>query len=221
MFRNHHAPSIRIEKDLGGVEPLAFAGRLWPVGPIGVDLACLQPGDEGVPVVIGSTGGRIDVDRPGWIGVIRMVEQQQFDPGRIPREDAEIDATGAECRPEGRRRPRSFEWMSHRSVHSHSHDKAWAGPVGGNGAGLVWRLAPGDAPADKDTGANRLTDSPSDSLKTVERWPGYPSAIVGSFLPRGPMSRLDCRPSNRRRCALCAGPGLSDRRSPSYSPVTS
>ena len=83
VLRDDHAPAVRVEQDLGGVEPQPALGVRRPFDPIAVDLSRPTPGHEHVPVVVGPVRRRIDPDYAGRGGVV-PIEEQEFDAGGGP-----------------------------------------------------------------------------------------------------------------------------------------
>jgi hypothetical protein len=81
MLWNDYAAAVGIEEDLGRIKPHAPCGLERPVHAVAAELAGRQAGDKHMPVVVSAIDGRIQADHATGLGLIVMVEQQQFDPG--------------------------------------------------------------------------------------------------------------------------------------------
>jgi hypothetical protein len=68
---------------------------------IAVDLPCLHPGHERVPLVIRAVVGGVQLDDSARAGIIRAIEQQQLDAQRGAGVYAEVGAAIAEGYAEG------------------------------------------------------------------------------------------------------------------------
>ncbi len=99
-----HAAAVRVEENLAGVEP--HPGTGGPKGPVAVHLARAHARDEDVPVVVRAAGGGVEAEHPRGPGVVDVIEEQQIDPGCVPREHAEVGAVRGGRRPEGGTRSR-------------------------------------------------------------------------------------------------------------------
>src|SRR4051794_9575494 len=97
-----HGAGVRVEEDLRGVEPHPARRVPRPFDAVAVGLAGRHAGDEGVPVVVGAVGDRVEADGPSGRRVVDAVEQQQLDPGGVPREEAEVGPVAAGRGPERR-----------------------------------------------------------------------------------------------------------------------
>src|SRR5262249_24860537 len=91
-LRNDHAPAVRVEQDLGGIEPKTTLGGRRPFDPVAVDLSRAQTWHEDMPVVVRTVRCRIEPDYAGGVGVLLPVEEQQLDARGSPREQAEVHA---------------------------------------------------------------------------------------------------------------------------------
>src|SRR6476620_10975758 len=100
--RHDDRTPVRIQEHFAGVEPAALQWIEGAVHAEGVDLTCLQSGDEYVPVVIGTVGDRVKVHDTWRLRGIDVVEQQKIDAGAALREDRKVDAVGGERRAEWR-----------------------------------------------------------------------------------------------------------------------
>ena len=105
VLRDDHAPAVRVEQDLGGIEPQPARGVRRPLDPVAVDLSRRAPGHEHVPVVVGPVRRRVDPDHAGRGGVVLPVEEQEFDARGGPREQAEVDAPLDDGGAQGELRP--------------------------------------------------------------------------------------------------------------------
>jgi hypothetical protein len=108
---------------------VAFTWRVWPMDAVPIELSRAQARHERVPVVIGSAGRGIYVDRAGRSGVVCAVEQEQFNPGSAPGEDAKVHSTVANRGPKRRTPARALKRMTDRPIHSHRHDDFVGRPV--------------------------------------------------------------------------------------------
>ena len=90
--RNRHATAVRIEENLGGIEPHPSRRVGGPLDSVAVHLARLHARHEDVPVVVRAVGRGIDGDHERGPGVVDAIEEQQLDPSRVPREHAEVRA---------------------------------------------------------------------------------------------------------------------------------
>jgi hypothetical protein len=99
---NGHGTAVRIEEKLLRSEPESFLGLPRTVRPVGIDLPRFESTDECVPVVIGAVRACIERNGARWCAGAVVVEQQQFDEGRVLRVHAEVDPVrtdgGAEWR---------------------------------------------------------------------------------------------------------------------------
>ena len=100
--RHRYAAAVRVEQDLGGVEPHPGTGGAR--GPVAVQLARLHGRNEDVPVVVRAVARGIEPDHARRPGIVDAIEEQQLDPGRVPREHAEVGAGRSGRRPQGRAR---------------------------------------------------------------------------------------------------------------------
>jgi hypothetical protein len=79
MFRDNHAASIRIEKNLVGIETKTAVRVEWTVHSISIKLSGLNAGHKNMPIVICAVGKRIETDHIRGLRVVFPVEQQQLD----------------------------------------------------------------------------------------------------------------------------------------------
>jgi hypothetical protein len=102
VARGHDdALPVRIEKHLTGVETEASLRLERASDAVAINLPRSQAGDEDVPVVIGPVLRRIEGYRARRAGVVRAVEEEQFDRPGVPGIDAEVDAVRSASGPEG------------------------------------------------------------------------------------------------------------------------
>src|SRR5206468_3470085 len=101
VLRNDHAPAVRVEQDLGGVEPKSTRGGRSPLDPVAIDLSRQHAWHEYVPVVVCAVRNRIDLHHTGRGGVILPVEDEEFDARGGSREQTEVDATVGDSGAEG------------------------------------------------------------------------------------------------------------------------
>ena len=95
-----------------------------------VHLAGSDPGNEGVPVVIGAVRVRIERDDARRGVIVRRVEEQQLDGRAALGEDAEVHAAADTVAPSGKLRPGSSTPPETRDVESaRCMDAALAGPI--------------------------------------------------------------------------------------------
>src|SRR5262249_32253541 len=92
VLRNDHAPAVRVEQNLGGVEPQSTRGGRRPLDPVAVELTRPHTWNEHVPVVISTVRCRIDPNHAGRGATILSVEEQEVDARGCPREQTEVDA---------------------------------------------------------------------------------------------------------------------------------
>ena len=96
--RASDALAIRIEQHLARVETQTPFRIERPRDAVGIELSGRNAWNEGVPVVIGPVGARVEIDHPRRRRGIRAVEQQQLSRPAAFGEQAEIRAGAVERR---------------------------------------------------------------------------------------------------------------------------
>lgn len=84
--------SIRIDENLGSVEPLSVRGVVWSLRSIHIDLPRFQLRDEDVPVVAHPIDLRAQSNGLSRCECIDMIEERDNEAGGARREDTEISA---------------------------------------------------------------------------------------------------------------------------------
>ena len=74
VTRDHSPPPIRVDQDLGGIEPQTPLGGPRPLDPVAIDLSRRYFWHEHVPVVVGPVRHWIDRDHAGRTGVVLPVK---------------------------------------------------------------------------------------------------------------------------------------------------
>ena len=92
--------AVWIEQHLVAVEAQALAGVVRTIGAKRIQLSRPQTRHEGVPVVVGALGARVQVDHMRGLGIVHAVEEEKLNRCAVLREDAEVDAARTERRTE-------------------------------------------------------------------------------------------------------------------------
>ena len=106
VARGHrHGLPVGVQEHLVRVEPQAAGGVAWPVHPIAVELPGRETRHEDMPVVVRAMPPGIEADDAGRLGLLHVIEQQQFHQGGALGEHAEVDPLRGEGRPERKTSP--------------------------------------------------------------------------------------------------------------------
>ena len=90
--RNDDAATVGIQQNLRRIEPKSARGGRRPIDSVAVNLSWPHAGYKRVPVVVSAARCWIDPNQTGRTGVMLLVEEQEFDARRSPREKTEVDA---------------------------------------------------------------------------------------------------------------------------------
>ena len=105
VFRDGNRAAVRVEQQLGWIEPETAIWLERTVGPESIDLACLHPGHEHVPIVVRAVQTRIDGDDTRRASVVHPIEKQQFDAAALREKTEKLAPPSASVAPIGKLRP--------------------------------------------------------------------------------------------------------------------
>src|SRR5262249_52289840 len=101
-FRHDDPAAIGIEQDLPVIKTHALPWIKRTMGTETIDLSWLNAGKVYMPVMIGAVRLGVESDDVRWLGIIKLIEQQQLYLGGITRVHAEVHAAGCDGRAERR-----------------------------------------------------------------------------------------------------------------------
>ena len=113
----HHGSAIWVQQQFGAIEAQTLRGIIGTVSSEAVELTRLNTGNEHVPIIESLVATRIELDHASRLGLIGIVEEEQFHRPGAFREQAEVHAPGPKRRPQRIALPRR-KMLSHRLSNS-------------------------------------------------------------------------------------------------------
>ena len=83
---------IRVQQDLVGVEAMPHVWSIGTIHSVGIDLPRGQAMHENVPIVERAMYSRVERDRMAGLGVVKAIEQQQFNGRGVPGKERKVHA---------------------------------------------------------------------------------------------------------------------------------
>ena len=81
-----------IEEKLVGIETMAVLGLIRAVHAVGIELTGTDPLHPNVPHVTSAVGLGIQINHPGWRGILGMIKQLQPNAAGVTAEEGEVDS---------------------------------------------------------------------------------------------------------------------------------
>jgi hypothetical protein len=91
LFQARDCRGEGIQQQLVLVKALSLLWQIGAIKSISVKLASANPPYPHVPDIPGAVASRIELDRPGWLSVARLVEELKPDAGGITAENGEVN----------------------------------------------------------------------------------------------------------------------------------